>query len=187
MVGCARAEAITFGCKPSKLATGRAARCCPTLSLTCDGELLIGNAQEIVAVAECGIGAIRDNVTGLSGEVRVTAPAILVQSQLTDSIAQFLRAHPNVKISMDYSDSPRDSVAEGIDVAIRLGWLRDSSLKARKPYDVKGVVVVSRAHLSGRLLPKKQGNIEDWEWMDFAPVHTARVFRHKKEKSLTLH
>ena len=47
-------------------------------------------------------------------------------------------------------------------------------------------MVVSRANLSGRPLPKKQGNIEDWDWMDFAPVHTARVFRHKKEKSITL-
>ena len=157
-----------------------------SLSLTRDGEQLTGPAREMLAAAERGIGAIRDNVTGLSGEVRVTAAAILVQSQLTDKIAQFLRAPPNVKINIDYSDSPRDIVAEGIDVAIRLGWLRDSSLTARKLYDVERVVVASRAYLRGRPLPKTPSDMEDWDWIDLAPVQTAHVFRHEIEKTVTL-
>ncbi|MEM8971779.1 MAG: LysR family transcriptional regulator [Pseudomonadota bacterium] len=157
-----------------------------SLSLTRDGEQLIGPAREMLAAAELGIGVVRDSAAGLSGEIHVTAPAILVQSELTDKIARFLRAHPNVKVNLDYSDSPRDIVADGIDVAIRLGWLRDSSLKARKLYEVERVVVASRSYLNGRSLPKSPRDIEGWDWMSLGPVHGAHVFRHEKEKSVTL-
>jgi len=157
-----------------------------SLSLTRDGEELIGSAREMVRAAERGVSAVRDRASGLSGEIRVTAPAILAQSQLTERIAEFLRAHPNVKIKMDYSDSPRDIVAEGIDVAFRLGWLRDSSLKARKLYDVERVLVASRAYLTGRPLPKSPRDIENWDWLELAPVHGSHAFRHETQKSVTL-
>lgn len=157
-----------------------------SLSLTRDGEQLIGSAREMVAAAERGLGLVRDRVSGLSGEIRVTAPAILAQSELAEKIARFVRAHPNVKLNLDYSDSPRDIVADGIDVAIRLGWLRDSSLKARKLYDVERVVVASKGYLTGRTLPKSPRDIEGWDWMDLAPVHVAHVFRHQSQKAVTL-
>ena len=47
-------------------------------------------------------------------------------------------------------------------------------------------MVASRAYLSGRPLPKTPSDIAHWDWMDLAPVHTAHVFRHEKEKTVTL-
>lgn len=156
------------------------------LSLTRDGERLIDAAQETVRAAEKGITAVLDNVSALSGELHVTAPALLAQSLLTDKITLFLRAHPKVKIAIDYSDDPRDIVADGIDVAIRMGRLRDSSLKARKLYDVERVLMVSHSYLKERAVPKSPKDIEEWDWLEMASVHTKPVFRHPKQKPVTL-
>ncbi len=157
-----------------------------TLSLTRDGERLIGAAQAMVTAAENGINAVLDHASGLSGELHVAAPAVLAQSPLADKIAFFLAAHPNVKISIDYSDDRRNVVAEGIDVAIRMGWLRDSSLKARKLYNVERVLMASSSFLKGRPVPKSPKDIEGWDWLDLASVPLKPVFRHASHKSVTI-
>lgn len=157
-----------------------------TLSLTRDGERLIGAAQSMVEVVEAGIDAVLDNASKLSGELRVTAPAVLAQSPITDKIALFLRQNPNVSISIDYSDKPRDVVAESIDVAIRMGWLRDSTLKARKLYNVERALLASPSYLKGRSVPKRPKDIEHWDWLELASVPLKPVFRHETHKTVSL-
>lgn len=157
-----------------------------TLSLTRDGERLIGPARAMVAAAEDGVHAVLDNASQLSGELRVTAPALLAQSRITDKIAMFLREHPNVKITIDYSDQPRDVVAKSIDVAIRMGWLRDSALKARKLYDVDRALMVARDYLKGRPVPKTPRDVEKWDWLELASVPLKPVFRHQQHKTIAL-
>ena len=157
-----------------------------TLSLTRDGECLIGAARAMVTAAEHGINAVRDNASGLSGDLHVTVPAVLAQSPIADKIALFLRVHPNVRILIDYSDDIRDVVADGIDVAIRMGWLRDSALKARKLYDVERVLIASRSFLAGRPIPKSPKDIEAWDWLELSPVRMKPVFRHASQKTVTI-
>ncbi|MFY0611455.1 MAG: LysR family transcriptional regulator [Hyphomicrobiaceae bacterium] len=157
-----------------------------TLSLTRDGERLIGAAQAMLSAAEDGINTVLDHASGLSGELQITAPAVLAQSPLADKITQFLRVHPGVKISIDFSDDRRDVVADGIDVAIRMGWLRDSALKARKLYDVERVLVASNSLLTGRPVPKSPKDLEDWDWLDLASVPLKPIFRHASQKTITL-
>lgn len=157
-----------------------------TLSLTRDGERLIDAARSMVEVVEAGIHAVLDNASQLSGELRVTAPAVLAQSPITDRIALFLRQHPDVRVSVDYSDKPRDVVAESIDVAIRMGWLRDSALKARKLYDVERVLLASTSYLKGRSVPKSPKDVEEWDWLELASVPLKPVFRHENHRTVSL-
>lgn len=157
-----------------------------TLALTRDGERLIGAAQAMVTAAESGIKAVLDHASGLSGELHVTVPAVLAQSPIAEKIAGFLKAHPNVRILIDYSDERRNVIAEGIDVAIRMGRLRDNSLKARKLYDVERVLMASSSFLKGRPLPKTPKDIEEWDWLDLASVPLKPVFRHASQKTVTI-
>ena len=157
-----------------------------SLSLTREGEQLFGAAQVMINAAEGGINAVLNKAGALGGELHVTAPAILAQSRIADRIALFLRRHEHVKITIDYSDMPRDLISEGIDVAIRMGWLRDGRLKARKLYDVDRVLIASRTYLTGRTLPKSPKDVEAWDWLELAPVPLKPVFRHKTLKSVRL-
>lgn len=157
-----------------------------TLSLTRDGERLIDAAQQIVSAGERGIKAVMDNASALSGELLVTAPALLAQSLLADKITLFLRNHPKVDITIDYSDVPRNLVADGFDVGIRLGNIGDNSLKARKLYNMDRVLIASRSYMSGKPAPKTPNDIEHWDWLLMASVHLKPLFRHTSHKSITL-
>jgi len=73
----------------------------------------------------------------ISGVLRVSAPLSFGVAHMSTAIAQFMHAHPEVRIEMDLSDKRVDLIAEGFDVAIRIGTLTDSSLIARKISNVK--------------------------------------------------
>ncbi|MEO1065828.1 MAG: LysR family transcriptional regulator [Pseudomonadota bacterium] len=149
------------------------------LSLTRDGERLIGPAQTMLQAAEDGINAALDNASELGGQLRVTAPALLARSPLADRIADFVRTNPKVRLILDYSEFRRDMIGEGIDVAIRVGWLTDSQLKARKLYEEARVVIASPDYLRQRPRPETPQDMEAWDWLELTQVSLKPVFRHE--------
>lgn len=156
------------------------------LSLTRDGERLIESARAMVRAAEGGINLARDHAPELSGKLQITAPAVLAESPLAGQIARFMRAHPKVELSIDYSEHQRDVIAEGFDIAIRMGWLRDSSLRARKLYDAERVLLASPAYLKDRPAPVSPKDLEDWDWLHLNPVPLRHVFRHGSRKPVSV-
>ncbi len=102
------------------------------LSLTDDGQRLLESAQRMVAAAEEGLDAIADISGDPSGTLRITTPAFLTNSPQEGAIWQFASNYPNVKVTLDSSDARVNLVAEGFDMAIRLGQLPDSGLRSRK-------------------------------------------------------
>lgn len=102
------------------------------LSLTPDGERLLSAAHTMIEAVEAGVQDIANQTRHVSGILRLTVPAVLGQSDLTDQFARFAVAYPQVRIDIDYSDSRRDIIGDGYDVAIRIGDLEDSSLKFTK-------------------------------------------------------
>ena len=69
---------------------------------------------------------------GISGVLRISTPLSFGVAHMSSAIAQFMHAHHEVRIDMDLSDKRVDLVAEGFDLAIRIGVLTDSSLIAKK-------------------------------------------------------
>lgn len=156
------------------------------ISLTREGERLIEAAEAMVAAAEHGINAVLQSASTLSGELQVSAPAVLARSLLVAKIATFIQAHPKVRVSIDFSDERRDVMADGIDVAIRMGWLRNSALKARKLFDVERSLIASPDYLKGRPAPNSPADIADWDWLELTPVPLKPTFRHQSKKAVSL-
>lgn len=156
------------------------------LSLTRDGERLIDSARAMVRAAEAGIGTARDHADELSGTLHITAPAVLASSPLARQISAFVGAHPKVVLSIDYSEQQRDVIGEGFDVAIRMGWLRDSSLRARKLYDVERILCAAPTYLRGRPSPVTPKDLEDWDWLHLDPVGVRHTFRHASRKAVSV-
>lgn len=145
------------------------------LSLTHHGERLYTSAVSMLDAAEGGINAISEAVQEPAGALRVTAPAVLSRSFLIDRFARFATAHPKVSLNLDFTDQRRDLVADGLDMAIRLGWLADSSLKARKLGDVERVLIASDRYLQGRSPPHRPEDIEGWDWIGLSSVETKQL------------
>ena len=81
------------------------------------------------------------------GTLRLTAPLSFGVLHLTSLLTGFLTLHPGVKIDLDLTDRPVDLVAEGVDMAVRVGLLSDSSLRAKRLAAVRMVVCASPDYL----------------------------------------
>ena len=101
-----------------------------TQRLTEAGRLFIERAEAVIAAAE----ALDEGVASetLTGRIRLTAPTTLGIRRLPPVIARFTAAHPGIIFEMSLSDRRVDLVAEGFDLAVRVGNLPSSSLVARR-------------------------------------------------------
>jgi DNA-binding transcriptional LysR family regulator len=83
----------------------------------------------------------------LEGRLRLAAPLSFGLAHLSPAIEAFASAHPEVLIDIDFSDRQVDLVAQGVDLAIRIAELRDSSLKARRICPIRLMLCASPAYL----------------------------------------
>lgn len=91
---------------------------------------------------------VRARQSALEGAIRITAPTGFGSRELVRALEPFQRANPNVSIQLQLSDHHVAIVDEGIDLAVRFGVLKDSSLVARKLMDMRLVVIASPGYLS---------------------------------------
>jgi len=94
-----------------------------------------------------------NSVATLAGTLRIGTPLSFGVAHLSPAIAAFMHLHPQIKIDLDMSDRRVDLVEEGLDLAIRIGTLEDSSLKARKLASVRHVVCASPDFLNRYGIP----------------------------------
>ena len=122
-----------------------------SLALTEAGERYFEQARRLVAeIAEAESG-LQQGEKQLTGWLRVAASVGFGRLKLLPLVKSFLDAHPGVKIDLRLNDGFVDLVEQGIDVAVRIGELSDSSLVARRIGTSKRVLVASRQYL--RSLP----------------------------------
>jgi DNA-binding transcriptional LysR family regulator len=140
------------------------------LSLTPDGKRLLQAARAMLAAAESGLDEIATQALQPAGLLRLTVPAVLAQSPLTKTLAEFSIANPRIRLAIDYSDSRRDLIADGYDVAIRAGEMEDSSLKARKLYSMQRHLVAAPNYIESRASPATPDDLTQWDWIELAPV-----------------
>jgi DNA-binding transcriptional LysR family regulator len=129
-----------------------------TLALTDDGERYYEDARRLVAEVAEAEGQLRRGEQQLSGWLRVAASAGFGTRVLRPHVHSFLAAHPGVKIDLKLHDGFIDLVEHGIDVAVRIGNLADSTLVARRIGSIRRAVVASKAYVEsaslGRPLPQ---------------------------------
>lgn len=79
----------------------------------------------------------------LAGPIRIAAPLSFGLSQMGPALIDFQKAQPDIRLDVDFSDRKVDLIAEGFDLAVRIGRLDDSALVARKLGDVRMICAVS--------------------------------------------
>lgn len=170
-----------------RLGTALIYRSTRRLSLTRDGERLLLSARAMLDAAEHGLQSVSDQAGEPAGELRITMPAVLARSKLAEQIAGFLVANRKVQLSVDYSDTRKSLIGDGFDLAIRMGWLKDSALITRKLGSVNRRLVAARSYLATRPRPGSPADLNDWDWLELSPVTARRPkFRKAGHKTATL-
>lgn len=142
------------------------------LTLTTDGERLLIATRNMLEAVEDELLDISGSSRDPSGELRVTLPSALSQSKLTDAFARFMRCYPRVRLTMDFSDSTKELIEHGFDVAIRF-WLKNKkSSTTRKLFTVDRVLVASPDYLKTQPEIHHPSDLQDLDWLALSSVHT---------------
>lgn len=124
------------------------------LSLTEAGEAYYREASQLLQQLDDLDASISEQTTEPRGLLRVSAPRNFGESTLAPAIFAFLVDHPAVTLDLRLEDRYVDLVDEGIDVALRISTMTDSSLIARKIADMKVMVVAAPDFIKKVGVPK---------------------------------
>ena len=143
-------------------------------SLTEPGEIYFQHAHRIVADLEEARLAVSRLTAAPSGSLHITAEADFALAYVAPILPEFLDCYPEVQVRLSMSAGMIDLVDSGIDVAIRIGHLDDSSLIARKIAMSRSRVCASPTYLERHGTPTHPGELE---------VHSCLSFRTKPGKN----
>jgi DNA-binding transcriptional LysR family regulator len=125
------------------------------LHLTAEGEAFYAAARRIVSEIE----TIEDQISGQRdtphGLLRVTTSLAFATHQLAPVILEFMARHPLVQLELLPTDRVIDMVEEGIDIALRIGRLADTSFMARKIGEDKRLICAAPAYLARHGTPQR--------------------------------
>jgi DNA-binding transcriptional LysR family regulator len=99
------------------------------------------------------------------GRLRVSMPSSFGRQHVSPVISEFLRHYPGVSVDLRLTDQVVDLVDAGIDVAIRVGVLKDSSLVARRLAVNRRVLCAAPAYLAARGTPHHPSDLAQHECM----------------------
>jgi DNA-binding transcriptional LysR family regulator len=119
-----------------------------TKSLTEAGERYYRDAVDILRALEEANTRAAGEGAGPTGRLRITVPLSYGISRLSPVLPEFMQRHPNLKVILELDDGYRDIVSEGLDVAIRIGELKESSLIARRITNIKRYYCASPDYLA---------------------------------------
>lgn len=118
------------------------------IALTQDGETFLAHAMALLDAAEQAVSAVGSARAAPQGLLRVAASVSFGRQYIVPALAAFLELHPGIRLDLRLSDRMIDLAADGIDVAIRIGPLRDSALVARTLAPSRLIVCASPAYLA---------------------------------------
>jgi len=139
----------------SSLGTRLFNRTTRSLSLTDVGASYLERCQQVLQDVEEMEAAVTHLQTEPRGVLKISAPPVIGATHITRAIAEFLKIHSDLTVDLILQSSPGDMIDEGIDIAIYLGALDDTSMVARKLASSSMIVCGSPDYLARHGVPEK--------------------------------
>ena len=121
----------------------------------------------------------------LGGTLRISTTVDHASLSLAPALAEFARQHPHLAIDLRTNDRLVDLIEAGIDVSIRLGWLRDSSNRAVKLGEFEQYVVASPVYFDRVALPASPEELESLDWIALTLLPTPLTWRFSSDNGDT--
>jgi DNA-binding transcriptional LysR family regulator len=153
-----------------------------SLRLTERGALYLESCQQILQDVDNAERRVRGEDAAPRGLLKVAAPTVFGRLHVLPIVNRLLREHSEVTVALALADRNVHLVEEGIDVAVRVGDLADSSLIAIKLGVVSRVVVASPAYLKERGTPQSPADLAAHDIVAFEGLSATDEWRFRDEK-----
>jgi DNA-binding transcriptional LysR family regulator len=159
------------------------------VSLTEDGAALLPRARSILADFDAASRQLQGAASEPRGQLNITAPVMFGRLHVLPVVTALLETHKNLTIELMLIDRNVRLIEEGIDIAIRIGPLADSNLKAVRIGEVRPMLVASPAYLKRHGQPTHSSDLADhraisstgprgpgeWKFAEVAPAARLQV------------
>lgn len=153
-----------------------------SLSLTDVGERYYQSCVKLLEVVEEAQGHVSDEQEEPRGTLKVSCPSSFGIDHVAPLLSDFLKKYTALNVELLLDDNIVDMTNDGIDVAIRIGWLPDSDLRARKIKDTPRLLCASPDYLSDKKQPKAPVDLLQHEWIIFTRLPTPYQYEFTKNK-----
>ena len=151
------------------------------LTQTPEGERYYVEARRVLdAVTEAESNARGEDTP--SGLLRIACPTALARSYVMPHVKSLLRLYPEMDLELQVSDRFIDLVEEGVDLAIRIGTLKDSALKARRIGTAERICVASPAYLASRPAPKSPEQLQRHDCIVYTLLSAGNTWSFKQSE-----
>lgn len=163
------------------------------VALTAEGATYYERCVQLLADLDDAETLFEDAGASPRGVIRVDLPERFALNQVIPALPDFHARYPDLRIAISTTDRFVDLVADGIDCAVRVGVLSDTSLVARRVGEMAQINCASPAYLARHGLPRspddlpdhvavgyfssRTGRELDWEYtdMDSGEMHTVKM------------
>ncbi|WP_199259888.1 LysR family transcriptional regulator [Paracoccus binzhouensis] len=162
-----------------------------TVAPTDEGEEFYDRCLGFLAESEEMEALFRTASRRIEGRIRVDVPGRIGRLILAPALPEFLSLWPGIRVELGMTDRAVDLVGERVDLALRVGALPDSGLRARKLGAIAQINVASPAYLAQHGMPlapddldrhwqvayasPSTGRVAEWEWLEAGRIRTCPV------------
>ena len=154
----------------SRLGVRLLTRTTRAVSTTEAGQRFLGGAKRVLADLDEIERAAAGQGTAPRGELRLTAPILFGRLHVLPIVTEFLDRFPEVQAALALVDRPVDLVEEGLDVAVRIGALGESSAVATRVGALRRIVVAAPDYLARRGTPQRPADLTDHDVVAFSGI-----------------
>jgi DNA-binding transcriptional LysR family regulator len=147
------------------------------VSLTEAGALYYEKCKDIVRAAEEADNVVRVKQTQAQGLLRVGSSVAFGRRVIVPLALDFMTQHPQLQVDLSFEDRYTDLVAQGVDVAVRMGKLADSALGARYLGTNPWLMVASPKYLRKAGVPKRPSDLSGHEALIYSSVQGSDGWR----------
>ncbi|WP_025756243.1 LysR family transcriptional regulator [Enterobacter sichuanensis] len=145
------------------------------VGLTEAGRVYLEQARTAFSLLDDAERVGRGQEGDLTGRVRMSVPTTYAHYRLPPLLAQYHQRYPRVQVELNITNRNVDLIAEGFDLAIRLGQLPDSGLVARKLEEAALLLVASPDYLHRRGRPQTLEALQHHQCLPFIMPRTGRI------------
>ncbi len=160
------------------------------VTLTDAGQSYVAACKRILEEVGEAERAAAGEYSAPKGDLTITAPIVFGRLHVLPVAIEFLRAYPDIDIRIALADRMVNILEDHVDLAVRIGELPDSSLRARRLGSIRRVVCGSPAYFAARGAPKSPAELGTHDCITFEGMMSADAWTFtvgKSDASVAIH